>query len=132
MVPSLHLIGSILCALLGLCLLGLGLSQFGDGNPVLGAVLVVVGAFMVWEGRQTYHHGFVHGAWRARLERLGDPTGMSLNEVRRAIGEERDFRKTEGGSERTWRSGGVSLTLGFDADKVCTGVVASRGIRGRA
>ncbi len=115
-------------------LLGAGLILGGvavlssDSNPVGGLILIVLGGLAVTDGGRQWNVEYPKAKFRERVAALGNPVGLSLREIRRAIGRERDLQNTAAGCELTWRVAKLSLTLVFDADEKCTGIAAAKGV----
>jgi hypothetical protein len=108
---------------------GLG-GLIANANPVGCIVAVVLGVVFFLDGNRQFTRQYPRERFRERVAAMRDPTGLRLNRIRNELGRESEFRRTETGSELIWRVGGVSVTLGFDGDGICTGIVAARGITG--
>ena len=77
----------------------------------------------------------LNGLWRLRkptlqqrVARMGMFAGRSYAEILRALGEPQHTQTHDDGSlARTWRSDNYSLTLRFDAQGTCQGVMQETG-----
>lgn len=125
---TVNAVAGALIGLFGTALLLGGVTALSNGEPPLLCIVgVVLGVILINDGSKCLNQYYPRERFRERVARLGNPTGKSLMHIRNALGREHDFEKTANGANLTWRVGAVSLTLGFDAGKVCTGVVASKG-----
>ena len=91
-----------------------GIDEIAIGEPAAG--------FDVSKRRE------IREAIRERVAALAEPVGLSVEQVRDELGVESFFRRREHGCELTWRVGSMELVLAFDSKRLCTGIVAARGL----
>lgn len=118
----------IALGLFGAALVVVALFILVNERDLLGILPLALGIIFFADGSSRLTRDYPRAKFKRRVEAMGDPAGLTLREVRRALGAERDYRKTNEGSELTWRVGRTSVTLGFDTDGTCTGIIAARGV----
>lgn len=119
------------CGLLGVITFGIGiwLIAFEPHPMILGGILfLVLGCVFFVDGQKKLHRDYPRARFRERVAALAEPVGLSVEQVRDELGVESFFRRREHGCELTWRVGSMELVLAFDSKRLCTGIVAARGL----